>query len=128
MLADINTKLENNDHVQIPKEDAKPMPLPGESCQTNEAFTWKARFEEHCNKYSAEAYQIFCKFEINYPLVLKPEILVKYMTKMGLDDRDVTTSDDIEICIRKWTIENLPSSTQNRTYHEAIQRAGWPSG
>ena len=55
------------------------------------------------------------------PVVSKPEILAKYTTKMGLDDKDVTTSDDIEICIRKWTIENLPSSTQNRTYHEAIQ-------
>ena len=97
------------------------MPLPGESCQTNEASTWKARFGDHCNKYSAEAYQIFCKFEINYPDVPKPEILVKYMSKMGFDDKDVTTSDDIELCIRKWTIENLPSSTQNRTYHEAIQ-------
>jgi hypothetical protein len=40
---------------------------------------------------------------------------------MGFDDKDVTTSDDIEYCIQKWTIENLPSSTQNRTYHEAIQ-------
>ena len=121
MLGDINTKLENNGHVRIPKADAKPMPLPGESCQTNEAFTWKARFGEHCNKYSAEAYQIFCKLEINYPVVPKPEILAKYMSKMGFDDKDVTTSDDIELCIRKWTIENLPSSTQNRTYHEAIQ-------
>ena len=115
MLGDINTKLENNGHVRIPKADAKPMPLPGESCQTNEAFTWKARFGEHCNKYSAEAYQIFCKLEINYPVVPKPEILAKYMSKMGFDDKDVTTSDDIELCIRKWTIENLPSSTQNRT-------------
>ena len=25
---------------------------------------------------------------------------------------------------RKWTIENLPSSTQNRTYHEVIQWLG----
>ena len=75
MLGDINTKLENNGHVRIPKADAKPMPLPGESCQTNEAFTWKAWFGEHCNKYSAEAYQIFCKLEINYPVVPKPEIL-----------------------------------------------------
>ena len=44
------------------------------------------------------------------------------MTKMGSDDKDVTTSEDVETCILKWTIENLPtSSTQNRTYHEAIQ-------
>ena len=35
-LGDINTKLENSGHVRIPKADAKPMPLPGESCQTNE--------------------------------------------------------------------------------------------
>ena len=59
--------------------------------------------------------------EIKYPVVQKPEILAKQMTKMGFDEKDVTTSDDIELCIRKWTIENLPSSTQNRTYHEAIQ-------
>ena len=72
ILGDINTKLENNGHVRTPKADAKPMPLPGESCQTNEAFTWKVRFGEHCNKYSAEAYQIFCKMEINYPVVPKP--------------------------------------------------------
>jgi hypothetical protein len=39
MLGDINTKLEKNGHVRIPKANAKPMPLPGESCQTNEAFT-----------------------------------------------------------------------------------------
>ena len=38
-FGDINTKLENNGHVRIPKAGAKPMPLPGESCQTNEAFT-----------------------------------------------------------------------------------------
>ena len=43
------------------------------------------------------------------------------MSKMGFDDKNVKTSDDVELCIRKWTIENLPSSTQNRTYHEAIQ-------
>jgi hypothetical protein len=75
--------------------------LPGESCQTNEAFTWKARFGEHCNKYSAEAYQIYCKFEIIFHVVPKPEILAKYMFNMGFDDKDVTTSDDIELCIRK---------------------------
>jgi hypothetical protein len=40
---------------------------------------------------------------------------------MGLDDKDITTSDDIELCIQKWTIENSPSLTQNQTYHEAIQ-------
>ena len=40
---------------------------------------------------------------------------------MGMDEMDVTTSADIESCIRKWTIENFPSSSQNRTYHEAIQ-------
>ena len=101
MLGDINTKLENNGHVRIPKADARPMPLPGESCQTNEAFTWKARFGEHCNKYSAEAYQIFCKLEINYPVIPKPEILAKFMSKMGLDDKEVTTADDNEVCIRK---------------------------
>jgi hypothetical protein len=39
-LGDINTKLENSGQVQIPKADAKPMPIPGESCQTNEAFTY----------------------------------------------------------------------------------------
>ena len=38
-LGDINTKLENSGHAQIPKADAKPMPLLGESCQINEAFT-----------------------------------------------------------------------------------------
>ena len=38
-VGDINTKLENSGHVRIPKADAKPMPLPEESCQTNEAFT-----------------------------------------------------------------------------------------
>ena len=76
-LGDINTKLENSGHARISKEDAKPMPLPGESCQTNEAFTWNARFGEHCNKYSAEAYQIFPTFEIKYPVVPKPEILAK---------------------------------------------------
>ena len=97
------------------------MPLPGESCQTNEAFTWKARFGEHCNKYSAEAYQIFCKFEIKYPVVPKPEVLAKQMTKLGFDEKDVTTSENIEYCIEKWTLENLPSSMQNRTYHKAIQ-------
>ena len=43
------------------------------------------------------------------------------MTKMGFDEKECTTSEDNEICIQKWTIENLPSSTQNRTYHEAIQ-------
>ena len=43
------------------------------------------------------------------------------MTKMGFDEKDSTTTEDIEICIQKWTLENLPSSTQNRTYHEAIQ-------
>jgi hypothetical protein len=85
-----------------------------------EAFTWKSRFGEHCNKYSTETYQIFCKLEFNYPVVPKPEILAKYMSKMGFDDKDVTTSDNIELCIREWTIENLPSSTQNRIYHEAI--------
>jgi hypothetical protein len=118
MLGDINTKLENNGHVRIPKADAKPMPLPEESCQSNKSFTWKARFGEHCNKYSAEA---FCQMEINYPVVLKPDILAKYMTKIGMGEMDVTTSADIESCIRKWMIENLPSSTHNRTYHEAIQ-------
>jgi hypothetical protein len=96
-FGDINTKLENSGHVRIPKADAKPMPLPGESCQTNEAFTWKARFGEHCNKYRAEAHQIFCTFEINYPIVPKPEVLAKQMSMMGLDDKDVTTSADIEL-------------------------------
>ena len=43
------------------------------------------------------------------------------MTKMGFDEKDCTTTEDIELCIQKWTIENLPSSTQNRTYHQAIQ-------
>jgi hypothetical protein len=43
------------------------------------------------------------------------------MTKMGFDEKEFTTTEDIEICIQKWPIENLPSSTQNRTYHEAIQ-------
>ena len=43
------------------------------------------------------------------------------MTKMGFDEKDSTTTEDFEICIQKWTLENLPSSTQNRTYHEAIQ-------
>ena len=119
-LGEINTKLENSGHARIPKADAKPMPLPVDSCQTNEAFTRKARFGEHCNKYSAEAYQIFCTFEIKYPIVPKPEVLAKQMTKMGFDEKEFTTSEDIEICIQKWTIENLPSSTQNRTYHEAI--------
>ena len=77
-LGDINTKLENSGHARIPKADVKPMPLPVESCQTNEAFTWKARFGEHCNKYSAEAYQIFCSMEIKYPVVPKsPEPLRK---------------------------------------------------
>jgi hypothetical protein len=52
------------------------MSLPGESCQTNEAFTWKARFGDHYNKYSAEAYQIFCTFEIKYPVVSKPAVSV----------------------------------------------------
>ena len=42
------------------------------------------------------------------------------MSKMGFDDKDVTTSDDSELCIRKWTIENLPSSTK-KLYHEVIQ-------
>ena len=107
--------------MRIPKADAKPMPLPGESCQTNEAFTWKARLGEHCNKFSAEAYQLFCKFEINYPVVPKPEVLAKQMSKLGFNEKDVTTSDYIENSIQKWTMENLPSSTQNRTYHEAIQ-------
>ena len=37
-LGDINTKLENSGHARIPKADAKPMPLPGESYQTNKAF------------------------------------------------------------------------------------------
>jgi hypothetical protein len=81
----------------------------------------RARFGEHCNKYSAEAYQIFCTFEIKYPIVPKPEVLAKQMIKMGFDDKEFTTTEDIEVCIQKWTIENLPSSTQNRTYHEAIQ-------
>ena len=100
-LGDINTKLENSGHARIPKADAKPMPLPGESCQTNEAFTWKARFGEHCNKYSAEAYQIFCTFEIKYPVVPKLEILAKQMTKMGFDEKECTTTEDIEICFQK---------------------------
>ena len=39
--------LENSGHARIPKADAQPMPLTGESCQKNEAFTWKARFGEH---------------------------------------------------------------------------------
>ena len=43
------------------------------------------------------------------------------MTKMGFHEKECTTTEDIEICIQKWTIETLPSSTQNRTYHEAIQ-------
>ena len=88
-LGDVNTKLENSGHARIPKADAKPMPLPVDSCQTNEAFTWKARFGEHCNKYSAEAYQIFCTFEIKYPMVPKPKILAKQMTKMGFDEKDL---------------------------------------
>ena len=96
-LGDINTKLENSGHARIPK--AMPMPLPGESCQTNEAFTWKARFGEHGNKYSAEAYQIFCTFEIKYPVVPKPEILAKQMTKLGFDEKDCATTEDIELCI-----------------------------
>jgi hypothetical protein len=120
-FGDINTKLENNGQVRIPKADAKPMPLPGESCQTNEAFTWKARFGEHCNKCSAEAYQTFCRFEIKYPVAPKPEVLAKHMSKLGFDDKNVTTSYDIEYCIQIWTIENLPSLTQNQTYNEAIQ-------
>ena len=61
-----NEIINNHKTVCIPKADAKPMPLPGENCRTNEAFTWKVRFGEHCNKY---------KFEINYPVVPKPEIL-----------------------------------------------------
>jgi hypothetical protein len=59
------------------------MPLPVDSCQTNEAFTWKARFET------------------KYPIVPKPEFLAKQMTKMGFDDKEFTTSEDIEICIQK---------------------------
>ena len=108
-LGDTNTKMENSGHARIPKADAKPMPLPGESCQTNEAFTRKARVGEHCNKYSAEVYQIFCTFEIKYPVVPKPEILAKQMTNMGFDEKECTTTEYIEICIQKWTIENLPS-------------------
>ena len=42
------------------------MPLPGENRQTNEDFTWKARFGEYCNKCSAETYQIFCTFKFKY--------------------------------------------------------------
>ena len=87
--------------LKFQKADAKPMPLPVDSCQTNEAFTLKARFGENCNKYSAEAYQIFCMFEIKYPIVPKPEVLAKQMTKMGFDEKEFTTSEDIEICIQK---------------------------
>jgi hypothetical protein len=100
-LDDINTKLENSGHVQTSKADAKPMSLFGERCQTNEAFTWKARFGEHCNKYSAEAYQIFCTFKIKYPVVTKLEFLAKQMKKMGFDEKDCTTTEDIELCIQK---------------------------
>ena len=71
--------------------------------------------------YSAEAYQIFLNFEIKYPVVPKPEIMAKQMTRMGFDEKKCTTTEDIELCIQKWTIENLPSSTHNRTYHEAAQ-------
>ena len=92
---------ENSRHARIPKADAKSMQLPVDSCQTNEAFTWKARFGEHCNKYSAEAYQIFRTFEIKYPNVPKPEVLAKQMTKMGFDEKEFTTKEDIEICIQK---------------------------
>ena len=32
ILGDDNTKLENSEHARIPKADAKPMPLPVDSC------------------------------------------------------------------------------------------------
>ena len=108
------------------------MPLPGESCQTNEAFTWKARFGEHCNKYSAEAYQIFCTMEIKYPVVPKPEILAKQMTKMRFDEKECTTTEDIELCIQKWTIKNLFGKTQALSYQETqkkhVQQSMLPYG
>ena len=43
------------------------------------------------------------------------------MSKIGMDEKDALTIDDIENCILKWTNDNLPNSTQNRSYHEAIQ-------
>ena len=118
---EINTKLENIGSVRIPKAEAKPQGLPTEPNQTNELFTWKTIFGEHCNKHSAEAYRIFCTFKVSYPVLPKPEKLAIYMSKMGMDEKDVLTVDDIENCILKWTIDNLPNSTQNRSYHEAIQ-------
>jgi hypothetical protein len=72
---EINTKLENIGSVRIPKADAKPQGLPTEPNQTNELFTWKTIFGEHCNKHSAEAHRIFCSFKVSYPVLPKPEKL-----------------------------------------------------
>ena len=43
------------------------------------------------------------------------------MSKIGMDEKYDLTVDDIENRILKWTIDNLPNSTQKRSYHEAIQ-------
>ena len=107
--------------MRIPKADAKPQGLPTEPSQTNELYTWKTIFEEHCNKHSAEAYRIFSSFKLSYPILPKPEKLAIYMSKTGMDQKEVMTVDEIEDCILEWTIDNLPNSTQNRSYHEAIQ-------
>jgi hypothetical protein len=107
--------------VRIPKADAKPQELPTEPSQTNELYTWKTIFGEHCNKHSAEAYRIFFLFKLSYPILPKPEKLAIYMSKIGIDQKEVMTIDDIENRILEWTIDNLPNSTQNRRYHEAKQ-------
>jgi hypothetical protein len=84
---EVNTKLENIGSVRIPKADAKPQGLPTEPSQTNELYTWKTIFEEHCNKHSAEAYRIFSSFKLSYPILPKPEKLAIYMSKIEMDQK-----------------------------------------
>ena len=93
------------------------MPLPGENRQTNETFTWKARFREHCNEYRVEAYLIFCRFEIKYPVALKPEILAKQMSKLGL----TTRMKQLRMTLNYEFKNGRLRITQNQTYHEVIQ-------
>jgi hypothetical protein len=97
----VNTQLENIGYVRIPRVDAKPQGLLTEPNQTNELYTWKTIFEEHCNKQSAEAYRIFCSFKVSYPVLPKPEMLEIYMSKIGMDEKDDLTIDNIENCILK---------------------------
>jgi hypothetical protein len=79
---EVNTILENIGFERIPKADAKPQRLPTELNQTNELYTWKTFFGKHCNKHSAEAYRIFCPSKVSYSVLLKPEKLAIYMSKI----------------------------------------------